>query len=135
VTTVIRPLLGSFPVIGKPASLQSSNNTKQRWQSLVTKTAQMYQKKPLGIDVKLDLQIDWFSPERQNRADVDNVLKPVVDALKNVIYVDDNQVSSVSARYNDVNSVLTFISEPLCIVKPLLSGQKEYVYIRAYRVW
>ncbi len=133
-TTVIRPLLSSFPVIGKPASLQSKK-TKRRWQSLVTKTAQTYQKKPLGIDVKLDLQIDWFSQERQNKPDVDNIVKPIQDALANVIYVDDNQVSRVSARYHDVNSVLTFIGEPFHIIEPLLGGEKEYVYIRAYRVY
>ncbi len=133
-TTVIRPLLSSFPVIGKPASLQS-NQMKRRWQGLVTKTAQTYQKKPLETDVKLDLQIDWFSQEQRNRPDVGNILKPVVDALKNVIYADDTQVSSVSAKHHDVNSVLTFIGEPFHIIEPLLRGEKEYIYIRAYRVY
>jgi hypothetical protein len=133
-TTIIRPLLASFPVIGKPASLRS-NQTKQRWQSLIMNTAQTYQKKPLKIDVKLELQIDWFSQERKNRADVDNILKPILDALKNVIYVDDVQVLGVSARHHDLHSVLTFIGQPLEIINPLLEGKKEYIYIRAYRLY
>lgn len=133
-TTVIRPLLNSFPVIGKPASLQA-NRTKRLWQNLVTKTAQKYQKKPLESDIKLELQFDWFSCTRQNRADIDNILKPISDALKNVIYVDDKQVSVVKASFHDLNSVLSFTSEPFHIIEPLLDGEEEYVYIRVYRVY
>lgn len=133
-TTLMRSLLSSFSVIGKPVSLQSKK-AKTQWQSLVTKTAQTYQKKPFGIDVKLDLQIDWFSQERRNRADVDNILKPIIDALKDAIYIDDNQVSSVLARHNDLGGVIHFINEPIQIVQPLLNGEKEYVYIRAYRAY
>ena len=133
-TIVIRPLLIDFAVIGKPVSLRS-RKTKQLWQSLVAEAAQERLGKTFRLDGKLDMQIDWFSRKYQNTADVDNILKPIVDALKNIIYVDDNQVSSISARHHDTNSVITFISEPVYIIEPLLAGEREYVYIRIYEVF
>ncbi len=132
-TIIIRPLLSSFSVIGKPTSLKS-RHAKRQWQSLVSNIARTNRETPFEASVKLDLRIDWFSQISNNKADVDNIIKPIMDALIGVIYVDDSQVTSVSARYYDVNNVLYFVDEPLGIIEPLLSGEKNYVYIRMYRV-
>ncbi len=43
---------------------------------------------------RLDIEV-WFRATGVSRADVDNVLKPILDALKGVVYVDDSQVRSV----------------------------------------
>jgi len=133
-TTVIRPILCSFSVIGAPASY-GAHKSKARWKNLVTVVAKTCLEKPLQIGVRIDLQIDWFSHGSRNKPDVDNILKPILDALKNIIYIDDNQVSSVSSRHHDLDRVLSFTDEPIHIIEPLFSGNKEYVHIRAYRVY
>jgi hypothetical protein len=38
----------------------------------------------------------WFYGSSKKRADVDNVAKLILDALKNIVYRDDGQVRSVS---------------------------------------
>lgn len=38
----------------------------------------------------------WFVAPPDERPDVDNVLKPILDALKGIVYIDDSQVRSVS---------------------------------------
>jgi len=42
----------------------------------------------LGVEV-------WFRAPMKVRADVDNVAKPILDALKGIAYVDDKQVRSI----------------------------------------
>jgi crossover junction endodeoxyribonuclease RusA len=43
---------------------------------------------------RIDLEV-WFVSDSGVRPDVDNVLKPIMDALKGVVYEDDRQVRSV----------------------------------------
>jgi Holliday junction resolvase RusA-like endonuclease len=133
-TTIIRNVLSNFPVIGKPVSSQAKN-TKHSWQSHVTNTALTYHKQPYDVEIKLEVQVFWFSQEQQNRPDVDNILKPILDALKNVVYVDDNQVVKAIVSHHDLNNVIHFVDTPFEIIKPLLIGEKEYIYVRAYQVF
>ena len=39
----------------------------------------------------------YFGASRASRADVDNILKPIIDALKGIVYTDDRQVRVVKA--------------------------------------
>jgi hypothetical protein len=50
--------------------------------------------KPLKTP-RIDIDIVFACKDRNLRADVDNVAKPVLDALKDVLYDDDRQVRSV----------------------------------------
>ena len=52
----------------------------------------------------LDIEI-WFQEETSLRADVDNIIKPVLDGLKGVVYLDDSQVRSVKATALPVDAV------------------------------
>lgn len=45
---------------------------------------------------RIDIEI-WFAADHLARGDVDNIIKPVLDALNGVVYVDDRQVRSVRA--------------------------------------
>ena len=51
-------------------------------------------KKPLESP-RIDIEIIFAAKERNLRADVDNVAKPILDALKDIVYQDDKQVRSV----------------------------------------
>lgn len=48
------------------------------------------QSRRIGIEI-------WFQSDTGARADVDNVLKPILDALKGIAYLDDRQVIWVKA--------------------------------------
>lgn len=52
----------------------------------------------------IEIEISYASKIRSTiRADVDNVIKPTLDALKGVAYLDDLQVRSVTASIFDLN--------------------------------
>ena len=45
---------------------------------------------------RIDVEI-FFQAKTPLRADVDNIIKPILDALKGIVYLDDSQVRSVRA--------------------------------------
>ena len=53
---------------------------------------------------KVEVEINYSTlAEEGVRADIDNVIKPTLDALKEVVYRDDRQVRSVTATIFDRN--------------------------------
>lgn len=44
----------------------------------------------IGIEI-------FFRAKKRLRADVDNIIKPILDALKGIVYLDDSQVRMVRA--------------------------------------
>jgi crossover junction endodeoxyribonuclease RusA len=131
-TVLIRPPKYSFPVIGRPVSAQSSNHSKCQYKELVKAAAQSSVNKTIEIPQKIKMEIDWFAKGSQDRPDVDNIIKPIQDALKGIVFGDDCQVESITSRMHDANSVMHFSREPLFIVEPLKKGNEEYIFIRIY---
>jgi Holliday junction resolvase RusA-like endonuclease len=78
------------------------------------------------------VEVDWFSKGFQNKPDVDNIIKPIQDALKGIVFEDDNQLESVAVRKHDTTTIICFMREPLYLIEPLMNGCKEYVFVRIY---
>lgn len=94
-----------FSLNAAPVSQQSSNRRKRHLTTLVRKVFQSVEYLLTG-DIKLD--IEWFMSEKSRYEsdgfpDVDNIIKPLLDALKgpNGIMIDDCQVESVHCRWVD----------------------------------
>ena len=131
-TVIFRRIRYSFAVIGSPVSHQGSPKSKQRYQATVAKAASNSVVSPIKDDERIKIEIDWFSEGFQNKPDVDNIIKPILDSLKGIVFTDDKQVESVVARKYDTVSVISFMREPLCLIEPLLNGHKEYIFVRIY---
>jgi len=131
-TVIVRQIRYSFPVIGSPVSQQGSPKSKRQYQTTVTKAASNSVVNPVRGGERVKIEIDWFSEGFQNKPDVDNIIKPIQDALKGIVFEDDNQVESIVARKHDTLRVIRFMREPLSIIEPLLNGHKEYVFVRIY---
>lgn len=89
----------------KPASAQSKGKKKSVVVSKIKEITRSYDFIFSG-DVKVD--IDWYVHERKRyesdcTPDVDNIIKPILDALygKDGILIDDSQVQSVSSIWLD----------------------------------
>jgi hypothetical protein len=81
-----------FWVAGVPRSLQATR--KADYTESIRQAAKQSIGKPLKTP-RIDIDIVFACKDRNLRADVDNVAKPVLDALKDVLYDDDRQVRSV----------------------------------------
>lgn len=131
-TTIIREMKCHFPIIGMPVSQQSKHASRKRYKARVTEVARKMISSAIGEDDKLKIEIDWFSEGFENKPDIDNIVKTIQDGLKGIVFRDDSQVASVITSKHDVLQLISFIDEPLCIVKPLMEGCQEYVYVRIY---
>jgi crossover junction endodeoxyribonuclease RusA len=60
--------------------------------------------------------------------DIDNLPKPISDALKGLVYLDDGQVTDVLCRERDLNSSLR-IESPSSVWADGLSRGNEFLYI------
>ena len=60
--------------------------------------------------------------------DVDNIPKPISDALKGLVYLDDEQVTDMLCRKRNLNSDLR-IENPSSVLAEGLSRGKEFLYI------
>ncbi|MCC5664043.1 RusA family crossover junction endodeoxyribonuclease [Nostoc sp. CHAB 5784] len=95
-----------FIVDGPPVSQQArkrgKGNRLQDWKKTVRQEAEKYwsseQKTATGLVM---LQITYFYDSVQ--IDVDNIVKPIQDAIKGLAYVDDNQVSDLLVRKRNLS--------------------------------
>jgi crossover junction endodeoxyribonuclease RusA len=60
--------------------------------------------------------------------DVDNIPKPISDALKGLVYFDDEQVTDVLCRKRNLNSNLR-VEKPSPVLAEGLSRGNEFLYI------
>ena len=60
--------------------------------------------------------------------DVDNIPKPILDALKELVYLDDGQLTDVICRKRDLNIGLR-IENPTDVLAEGLSRGNEFLYI------
>lgn len=135
---VIRRIRHSFAVIGVPVSLEAGRRSRrskeryQRYQQLVAQEAAKSVASPIEDKEKVKVEVDWFTEGLENKPDVDNIAKPIIDACKGIVFTDDKQVESCIVRQHDGLGVIRFDMEPLSIVEPLLNGNDDYVFIRIY---
>lgn len=78
---------------------------------------------------RLDVEV-WFCSDNVSRADVDNVLKPVLDALCGVVYQDDRQVRSVRAVAVPTDDAISINGAvPLDVVNRLFAGREFLINV------
>ena len=64
--------------------------------------------------------------------DVDNIPKPILDAMKGLVFSDDSQVSDLLCRKRDLNSDLQ-IQSPSSILIAALRGSQQFVHVAVTR--
>lgn len=90
-----------FVVQGVPVSLQTRNRSSlATWKGTVaTIAAQHWNADPLSEDI--ELRIVFYYDD--SPPDVDNIVKPIQDALVGVVYEDDGQVTDVHSSLRSLN--------------------------------
>lgn len=116
-----------FVIDGPPVSQQARRRDRLRaWKATVRQEAEKYW--PAGelpatssVMVKVTYFYDAIS------VDVDNIVKPIQDALIGLVYVDDEQVTDVLCRKRDLNGTFRIESE---ILAEGFSRGKEFLYVK-----
>ena len=79
------------------------------------------------IDGGLRLTIVYLSDD--SPADIDNIIKPIQDALVGVVYADDALISDVDSHRRFLSDAIDITNLPLLLIKGVASGE-ECIYIR-----
>ncbi len=61
-------------------------------------------------------------------ADVDNIIKPIADALKNLVYVDDEQLTDVICRKRNLDGDIR-LENPSRLLTERLTYGDEFLYV------
>lgn len=86
---------------------------------------QWHDEPPYGGDILVAITYFFDGPS----LDVDNVPKPVLDALKGLIYADDSQVTDLLCRKRDVDADLRLEENASSVLLAALAGRDEFLHV------
>lgn len=119
-----------FIVRGTPVSLQAARTkSKDAWKQRVKEAS--YEALPDGhfsTEAQISVTLFYFSATEM-QGDVDNIVKPILDALSQHIYNDDRQVERVWVQKFEPGRIFQF-SRPSEVLSDALSGEKPLLFIR-----
>jgi len=125
---IIFPL--EFNVFGTPVSLQAKNpESRIAWMQRV-KLASLASLPEGHFATKSLMSITLFYfPSGEMQGDIDNIIKPVLDALSKHIYLDDRQVERVWVQKFEPGRLFQF-NQPSRVLIEALEGEKPILFIR-----
>ena len=109
-----------FTIKGPPVSLQSRKRARlQAWKTDVRNAATKVAKNPPTNDevaITITYYYDGDTP------DVDNIIKPIQDALIGVVYADDNQVVDTRSRKSRIDGSFTIRGASALLLSAFADG-------------
>jgi hypothetical protein len=117
-----------FVVLGLPISNQSPGPNLTAWRSAVAGVAGMnWSNRPLTGDLKAII-LNFYAGSRPT-VDVDNMSKPILDVMQNIVYGDDRQVFQVEIAHLKIGDAYSILGVRPMIVNSMQQGN-PFVYVR-----
>lgn len=122
------PLPLEIVLFRKPISLQGSANGKHKWQSDIRQEIRL--REPEGCyahEGDLAISIYYFTSERIP-GDIDNIVKPILDAMSRQVYIDDRQIVSLQVHKYEPHRNID-IRDPSATLATAMTSERPAVYI------
>jgi hypothetical protein len=118
-----------FVILDRPLSLQTNSRRKfQAWKDIVrSEVAKAWVGRQIFSAGEFHLTIVHFYAE--SPPDVDNIIKPIQDALEGLVLFNDDLVSDVESHRRHLRGQFDFDRLPPLIMSALTSSM-ECVYVR-----
>lgn len=121
-------MLLEFLLLRRPLAHQSKDAAKrQRWKEFVTTQARAAWGAQVPLSISCQLTLVYFCGERP--ADIDNIIKPIQDALSGVVYIDDAYVTDVDSHRRPLTDTFDLARLPSILLPVIVEG-RECVYVR-----
>jgi crossover junction endodeoxyribonuclease RusA len=119
-----------FTVAGTPVSLQAKRSeSREEWKARVKDASLAAITSPhFASEERISMTLYYF-PSEQMQGDIDNIVKPILDALSHHIYIDDHQVERVVVQKFEPGRVFPF-SNITAKFSEALGGSRPILYIR-----
>jgi crossover junction endodeoxyribonuclease RusA len=119
-----------FLVEGTPVSLQTKRaEAKTEWQARVKAASRkVLPEGHWAMQGPVAATLFYF-PDTAMQGDIDNIVKPILDALGRHIYLDDSQVERVVVQKFEPGNVFAF-SAPSSTLEDAMKRPKPLLYVR-----
>ena len=122
------PLPFEFVVDGPPVSAQARRRQRVKdWIETVRQEALKHWSNgedPVAGPILLEIVYLYG----EIALDADNIIKPIQDALKGLVYGDDGQVTDVVVRKRDLEANLT-VQDPSEVLAEAFEREREFLYV------
>jgi hypothetical protein len=120
-------MLFEFLIPRRPLSVQAKHKNRQTWKQFVRAEAAKtwVGQAPFTGDLHLTL-VYLFDTDP---ADIDNIIKPIQDALVGLVYSDDSLITDVEAHRRSLFGTFDLTRCPQELLMGIASG-KDCVYVR-----
>lgn len=119
-----------FVVQGTPVSHQTKNRKAiEAWKERVKNAS--IPMLPIGhfcTESVMSVTLFYFSATEM-KGDLDNIIKPIIDALCRHVYMDDKQVERILVQRFEPNKVFRF-NAPSAVLANAIEGEKPLLYMR-----
>lgn len=117
-----------FLIKRRPVSLQTGNRLRlQEWKDFVKSEAQKQWTSTLIENGYLQVSIVYLCDD--SPPDVDNIIKPILDALVGLVFVDDILVADVESHRRYLSEDIDVTNLPLLLQNAVFDGE-ECVYVK-----
>lgn len=130
-------MIFSMMLLRIPISVQAEK--AGRYQGQIKSVAQSRFASPPIYDDRLYARIIWFT-RKKGGPDVDNIIKPILDALKGTVYGDDSQIDQCLATKIDLTKPFTVSAKHIWgadyqeLIDLLGSPADDILYIEVGRI-
>ncbi len=116
-----------FLIPRRPLSLQAKPPGLRRWKEFVRATAAAVWSDAPIVEKPIHLKLIYLCA--QDPVDIDNIIKPIQDALDGLVYENDVNVTDVEAHRRSLSGEYEVLHLPVLLLQGLYSGN-ECVYVR-----
>lgn len=120
-------MIFEFLIPRRPLSIQAKGKNRQKWKRFVYNEAAKTWKK--GNPSTGDLHLTLVYLFDTDPADIDNIIKPIQDALIGLVYSDDSLITDVEAHRRSILGTFDITRCPNELLKGI-ALRKECVYVR-----
>lgn len=116
-------------VSGTPLSSGSSANSREAWKEEIRSASRPALPESHWLTgARMAVTLFYF-PAEPMEGDIDNIIKPILDALSRHIYFDDHQVERVVVQKFEPERYYPFEGPSECLTEAIV-GEKPKLYIR-----
>ncbi len=119
------PPLLEFVMARPPLSQRANSKPRSQWRASVRETARQQWGAASPVSREVAVTITYFL--RDEDLDVDNIPKPILDALTGLVYADDVQVSDLPCRKRRLENVRT--RNPSRMVQESIGNGEPFTHI------